>query len=147
MRKVKKVLSLALCALCIIGTISETASAETRWFRFKFTNDTDEKTYYLGADKADNEQKVHLTLLNYDIESGAVDATLSSKNKFGCKFHRVSGGADNVDVYRIHTSYFTNKAWNYQSKVHKGDTMKIRGKKDNSSTSAKTLRVYGRYTP
>ena len=132
--------------MCLCGTFVLTANAETRWFKFKFTNDTDQKTYSVGASKADNEQRWYLTLVNYNVETGKEDSTLSSKNKFGCRLHRISGGNDNVDIYRVHDSHGSDN-WAYQSTVHKNDVMKIKGKKDNSSSSTKNLKVYGKYTP
>lgn len=133
-----------MCALCLWGMMVTTASAETRWF--KFTDVTTQKTYSVAASKADNEQRWYLTLVDYNIETGERNSTLASNNVFGCRLHRVSGGADNVDIYRKHNHY-KEVRYDYQSTVHKNDSMKIKGKKDDSSTSNTNLRVYGKYTP
>lgn len=146
LKNVKKYVA-ALCSVCILGATTLTVNAETLWFNFRFTNVTTQELYDASASKADNEQNWYLTLVNYNIETGYADSTLSSTNKFGCKLHRVSGGADNVDIYRVYNNHFTGKRIAYQNTVHKGDAMKIKAKKDNSSTSSAALRVYGKYTP
>ncbi len=144
MKKWKKVICLT-SIICLMFSLSTTVHAETRWFRFLFTNDTMQEMYYPGASKADNEQNWYLTLVEYDIESGISNSTLASNNKFGCKLHR--SYSDYVDIYRIYNSYVTAKRIPYQTTVYQGDVMNIKGKKDNSSTSSVSLQVYGKYTP
>lgn len=142
-RTKRVIVALGLCCFMLFGTAK--AKAETLWFKFYFADDKTTTAYENTAKKADNEQNWYLTLNNYNVETGATNSTLSTTNIFGCKLHRTY--SDNVDIYRTYKGYVTAKKIAYQTTVSKGDTMRLHGKKDNTSTSTKGLRVYGKYTP
>ena len=137
---------------CLMGTmlLTSSVSAATHEFNFQFEDVTTTKDWKETWAKSDNENRWYITLL----ESAGIlkKSTLSSSNIFGCRMRDMTVGPA-VDSY--HT--FSNHVQSYPIEyirdsngnpiVGKGHAMRLRAKKDDSSTSSKALKVYGKCAP
>ncbi|MDO4337428.1 MAG: hypothetical protein Q4C91_04975 [Eubacteriales bacterium] len=137
---------------CALGmTILVTpVSAATHEFNFKFTDVYTTKDYDEVWAKSDNENSWYITLLK---SAGLLkNSNMSSTNIFGCRMRDMSV-EPTVDVYHTFSNYISNYKINYLNDSNgnqiakMGHAMRLRAKKDDSSTSSSALTVYGKCAP
>ncbi len=113
-----------------------TAFAVTRSYSWTFNSTSG----YLSTEsgyKNDSEQQYVLTI--------STSSNVSSSNIFGTRIRKASDDST-VSPYVIHTTKFTGEYFNYSSTVDTSTLYKMRGKKDDTSSSATALYATGRVT-
>ena len=139
-----KKLKIFLAVACLMVTVAaQPAFAANTSYKFKFNSINDIQPSDYG-EKDDNSQYWYLSLDSYNDYYNRSN-TLSASNIFGCRLHR--DDYDSIDTYRLHKSYGSSFKYHYNTSTSKGESMFLKGQKDDSSTSPYTLYVSGRFCP
>jgi hypothetical protein len=143
-KNVKKAIVL-VCLLSLFDTGVMTVHARNYPYKFKFEDDVNpQHTDYFA--KSDHDSFWYISTKKYDYDTFPKKKnTLSSTNIFGCRMHRDKN--DNVDGYHTFSNYIDSYPIEYRNKVRAGDNMRLFGKKDDSSTSSKALKISGWFAP
>lgn len=139
----KKIMAMFLCAILTLAVaVPALAGYGNTEFTYTFTDDT--TTVGLAtAQKNDNQQYWFLTLKS--VSSTSTTTGPSSTNIFG---GRPKVGSTFGSSYYIWTGPVSSKQYRYtENLVTQHTTVTFRGKKDNTSSSSKNLKVVGVFCP
>lgn len=136
MKHIKKVLILMLALMMVLGTVGAAHAA----YDFNMTISSLTQSYNTSSKK--------ITSVNSKWKLVLGSTNLSSVNIFGARLRKSDSSTTSVSAYHTYTkngtythSYYSN------ANLKEGDSVFLRYKRDDSSTYAEPLTVYGTFEP
>ena len=134
----------AAIALSIMSALAlpVSVSAETKTFEFSSSSVSGTYQNLTSGSKADEEPNWYITL---NKKNGSVANTLGANNQFECRIS--DGRGKSASTAHRFSTYVQRKHYSYTVDVYPRHRSTLKGRKWPNSTSTKTLKISGRFTP
>ncbi len=141
MRKKRSWITMAVLAAALAFAVPAPVKAETKSWEFEATFPTSSFKSIKSASKKDESTYWYLTI---NKTNNGVANNLTSTNRFGCMVKKGNASASTSHNFGKYVSAYK---MTYTVDVAPKNTIQLMGRKDPSSTAAKSLQVSGRFTP
>lgn len=131
-------------ALSIISALAlpVSVSAETKTFEFSSSSVSGTYQNLAVGSKADEEPNWYITL---NKKNGSAANTLGTNNRFECRIS--DDRRKSASTAHTFSTYVQRKHFSYTVDVYPRHRSTLKGRKWPNSTSTKTLKISGRFTP